>query len=301
MTKFLSVFAVLFAFGANAQTDTLNTFFNFNSTALIQSPNGGYVSGNNGYGDKEKLQAFIPDTNYSILGALVWMGNIKRNAANPSNSKVWLKMRRFDVSPVAAVPFVGGPKEVLDSAWIALDSLRADSVYENGWNYLPFNTPVFAGQPYGISLSFENLEPGDTCAIQHSAEDSVLGAGNSWEVWNGNWRRMIDNWDLNIDFAIFPVIDTTLNLTPSLSEFEFEVYPNPANEKAIIQLAEPIKEKSIHVFVYNLAGIRQNVVVSQKDPYSLELNLDHLSSGSYLVYMESPTEIGLTKLIVQKK
>jgi hypothetical protein len=283
------------------QTDTLTRFFNFNTSGLISSPNGGYVSGNNGYGDKEKLQAFIPDTNYSVLGALVWMGNIKRNAANPENSSVWLKMRRFDASPVANVPFVRGPQEVLDSVSFALDVLQADSTYALGWNYLPFNTPVFAGQPYGLSLSFEDLEPGDTCAIQHSAEDSVLGAGNSWEIWNGNWRRMIDNWDLNIDFAIFPVIDTTLNLTPSISEFEFEVYPNPANEKAFIQLAEPIKEKSIHVFVYNLAGIRQDVVATLKDQYSIELDLDQLSSGAYLVYIESNSEIGLAKLLVQKK
>jgi hypothetical protein len=299
MTKFLSVFAVLFACGANAQTDTLNTFFNFNSTALIQSPNGGYVSGNNGYGDKEKLQAFIPDTNYSVLGALVWMGNIKRNAANPSNSKVWLKMRRFDVSPVATVPFVGGPKEVLDSAWFALDSLRADSVYENGWNYLPFNSPVFAGQPYGISLSFENLEPGDTCAIRHSAEDSVLGAGNSWEVWNGSWRRMIDNWGLNIDFAIFPVIDTTLNAITKLDRMHVDVFPNPAADELSINLPESLLGSEAQIMAYSTDG-KLALKTERLIKYSrTKIDVSSIQSGNYTLIIYCNKWIGSTNVIVQ--
>jgi hypothetical protein len=281
------------------QTDTLTRFFNFNTSGLISSPNGGYISGNNGYGDKEKLQAFIPDTNYSVLGALVWMGNIKRNAANPSNSKVWLKMRRFDVSPVAAVPFVGGPKEVLDSAWFALDSLRADSVYENGWNYLPFNTPVFAGQPYGISLSFENLEPGDTCAIQHSAEDSVLGAGNSWEVWNGNWRRMIDNWDLNIDFAIFPVIDTTLNAITNLDRMHVDVFPNPAADELSINLPESLLGSEARIMAYSTDGklaLKMDRII---DESRIKIDATGMQSGAYTLIIFCENWIGSTKVIVK--
>lgn len=299
MTKFLSVFAVLFAFGASAQTDTLNTFFNFNSTALIQSPNGGYVSGNNGYGDKEKLQTFIPDTNYSVLGALVWLGTIEQNAVNTANSRVWLKMRRFDVSPVATVPFVSGPKEVLDSAWFALDSLRADSTYENGWNYLPFNTPVFAGQPYGISLSFENLEPGDTCAIRHSAEDSVLGAGNSWEIWNGNWRRMIDNWGLNIDFAIFPVIDTTLNAITMLDRMDLDIYPNPTADVLTIVLPETLIGSEVQIMAYSTDGklaLKMDRII---DESRMKIDATCMQSGAYTLIIFCENWIGSTKVIVK--
>ena len=299
MTKFLSVFAVLFAFGASAQTDTLNTFFNFNTTAVIQSPNGGYVSGNNGYGDKEKLQAFIPDTNYSVLGALVWLGTIEQNAVNTANSRVWLKMRRFDVSPVATVPFVSGPKEVLDSAWFALDSLRADSTYENGWNYLPFNTPVFAGQPYGISLSFENLEPGDTCAIQHSAEDSVLGAGNSWEIWNGNWRRMIDNWGLNIDFAIFPVIDTTLNAITMLDRMDLDIYPNPTADVLTIVLPETLIGSEVQIAFYTTDGKLAFVADRLIDECRIKIDMKSLQSGAYSLVIFCKNLIGSTQVIVQ--
>ncbi|MFN5372250.1 MAG: T9SS type A sorting domain-containing protein [Bacteroidia bacterium] len=299
MTKFLSVFAVLFAFGASAQTDTLNTFFNFNSTELIQSPNGGYVSGNNGYGDKEKLQAFIPDTNYSVLGALVWMGNIKRNVANPSNSKVWLKMRRFDVSPVATIPFVGGPKEVLDSVSIALDSLRADSTYEAGWNYIPFNAPVFAGQPYGISLSFENLEPGDTCAIRHSAEDSVLGAGNSWEIWNGSWRRMIDNWGLNIDFAIFPVIDTSLNAITMLDRIDLDIYPNPTADVLNIVLPETVIGGEVQIAAYTTGGQLAFKTDRLIDESRITIDAKSLQSGAYTLVIFCKNWRGCAHVIVK--
>lgn len=299
MTKFLSVFAVLFAIAANAQTDTLNTFFNFNSTDLIQSPNGGYVSGNNGYGDKEKLQAFIPDTNYSVLGALVWLGAIERNDTIMPNSKVWLRMRRFDVSPLASIPFVQGPKEVLDSVSIALDSLRADSSYEMGWNYIPFNTPVFAGQPYGISLSFENLEQGDTVAIQHSTEDSVLGAGNSWEIWNGNWRRMIDNWGLNIDFAIFPVIDTTLNAMTLLDRIDVDIYPNPTANVIYIVLPETSIGSEVQIAAYTTDGklaFKTNRLI---DESSITIDAKSLQSGAYSLVIFSKNWIGCTHMIVK--
>jgi hypothetical protein len=299
MKKFLFNFLMLLPLLAAAQTDTLNSFYNFNATDLIQSPNGGYVSGNNGYGDKEKLQAFIPDTNYSVLGALVWMGNIKRNAANPSNSKVWLKMRRFDVNPVVTVPFVGGPKEVLDSASFALDSLRADTTYENGWNYMPFNTPVFAGQPYGISLSFENLEAGDTCAIQHSAEDSVLGVGNSWEIWNGNWRRMVDNWGLNIDFAIFPVIDTTLNSLLSLNRFEVMLFPNPSSEELTIALPETLIGGRVQISAFATDGKLALTTEEFINECRIKIDTKRLKSGTYSLVIFCKNWIGCAQVIVQ--
>ena len=299
MKKFLFNFLTLLPLLTAAQTDTLNSFFNFNATELIQSPNGGYVSGNNGYGDKEKLQAFIPDTNYSVLGALVWMGAINRNAVNTSNSRVWLKMRRFDVSPVATVPFVSGPKEVLDSASFALDSLRADSTFENAWNYLPFNTPVFAGQPYGISLSFENLEPGDTCAIRHSAEDSVLGAGNSWEIWNGNWRRMVDNWGLNIDFAIFPVIDTTLNSVPTLNRFDVEFFPNPVSDELTVCLPEFLLGADARFSIYAMDGkltFEQEKII---DDSHTKLELSTMKTGRYLFVISCKNWQGYSHVMIQ--
>jgi hypothetical protein len=299
MKRILALLLLAATLPGYCQTDTLNLFFNFNSTELISSPNGGYVSGNNGYGDKEKLQAFIPDTNYSVLGALVWMGNIKRNAANSENSSVWLKMRRFDVSPVATIPFVVGPKDVLDSTSFALDSLRADSTYENGWNYLPFNAPVFAGQPYGLSLSFEDLEPGDTCAIQHCAEDSVLGAGNSWEIWNGNWRRMIDNWGLNIDFAIFPVIDTTLNTVLNLNRINVEIFPNPTADELTITLPEMLIGKEVYIAAYSTDGrlaLKTHRVIEES---RTKIDARRIQSGAYSLVIYCKNWIGCSQLIVQ--
>ncbi len=277
------MFLVLNTLPILAQTDTLNYFFNFNATDLISSPNGGYISGNNGYGDKEKLQVFIPDTNYSVLGAIVWLGAIDRSAVNTSNSRVWLKMRRFDVSPVANIPFVAGPKEVLDSASFSLDSLQADSTYENGWNFLPFNTPVFAGQPYGISLSFENLEPGDTSAIRHSVLDSVLSAGNSWEIWNGSWRRIIDNWGVNVDLAIFPVIDSTLNFVPhGKYVISSLLFPNPGNSPTI--KLDSSKEFDT-LLIMDMFGRIKHISELQVGIDSATLSFPFFSNGLYTIIL----------------
>lgn len=300
MRKFLLLLFLQAGSLLHGQTDTLQSFFNAQQATITASPNGGYVSGTNGYGDKEKLQVFLPEGNYSVLGALVWIAKKEVLSSGAQESKLSLKMRRFDATPTQTIPFYAGPKEVLDSVAFPLSQIQAGLTLEEGLNYLPFANPVFAGQPYGISVSFENMLPEDTLAIMHSAVDSVLAEGQSWEIWNGNWRRIIDNWGLNIDFAIFPVIDSTLNGLHALSLLDFSVYPNPTSHIITLSLES---ESNTHSLCYSICDLNGKIIDSKTLPEfqkKASLDLSYLSSGCYILKVQSDKKMGACPIIITK-
>jgi hypothetical protein len=296
-TVFTAILTAFIGCFLNAQTDTLNSFYKPTGSTVVASPNGGYASGTNGYGDREKLQAFVPTQPYSVLGAIVWFAVKNELSAQPEQSNVWLKLRRHDITAQVTVPFIAGPKETIDSASFSIDNLLAGSTAELGYNYLPFNSPILVSSPYGISISFtEGMQAEDTLAIMHSADDSVITVGQSWETWNGNWRRMIDNWGLNIDFAIFPVIDTTLNGLAAMPSIYFNVYPNPADNQLNISLDQNRGDLQIEVLNVNGQCVLHK---SEKQSVALSsLDISNLSKGLYFLKITSNGHYGVKPFVV---
>ena len=281
---------LLFTFSLNAQTDTLDQFWKQPAdTGILLSPNGGWVSGTNGYGDREKLQAFFNTRSYSVLGALVWIARIDTISGDASASNTWLKLRRLDITTTTTAPFIRGPRETIDSVAFPLSALTAGESPETGLNWLPFTTPVLVNQPFTMGLTvFEGIQ-NDTLALMHSEPDSVGAAGQSWELYNGRFRRMIDSWGLNVDFAIFPVIDTTLNsLNAPLETKKLTVFPNPS-DVCRIQLENSIEPRTIKVI--DLSG---RIVFEQRIPPGMEtmfLELPELSAGLYALIVQDSKSI----------
>jgi hypothetical protein len=296
-TVFTAILITFTGFFLTAQTDTLNSFYKPTGSTVVASPNGGYASGTNGYGDREKLQAFVPTQPYSVLGAIVWFAVKNELSVQPEQSNIWLKLRRHDITTQATAPFIAGPKETIDSVSFSINNLQAGSTAELGYNYLAFNSPVLTSSPYGISISFtEGMQPEDTLAIMHSADDSVIAVGQSWETWNGNWRRMIDNWGLNVDFAIFPVIDTTLNGLASMPSIEFNVYPNPADKQLNISLDQA--KGDVEIEVLNMKG---QIIMHLSDKQSIKLrslDISSLTKGVYFLKITSNSHYGVRPFVV---
>ena len=97
MRYFIFLGFLVFAQNVIAQTDTIIDFFQSNGATLIESPNGGFVSGTNGYGDSEKLQAFYPLRSESVLGAFIWFGSKTYNSLD-IQSRLCLKVKNIDTS-----------------------------------------------------------------------------------------------------------------------------------------------------------------------------------------------------------
>jgi len=74
--KFKSLLIALLIFSA-AKAQIVNDTIGYSTKfdTLYESPNGGFVSGKNGYGDREKLQIYFPAPKpYSIIGCIFLTG-----------------------------------------------------------------------------------------------------------------------------------------------------------------------------------------------------------------------------------
>lgn len=291
-----------YTLAVQAQTDTLDQFWRQASdTGILASPNGGWVSGTNGYGDREKHQAFFNTRTYSVLGAIVWIAKLDTISGNAENSRTWLKLKRLDITTTATAPFIRGPRETIDSVAFPLSTLQAGDSPETGFNWLPFPTPVLVNQPYTMGLTvFDELQ-NDTLALMHSELDSVSASGRSWELYNGRFRRMIDSWGLNIDFAIFPVIDTTLNATNfPVSSFDLRLFPNPTH--SVLHL-DGFPDSTNGAFDVNLYSADGRLLRNQKIQHTggaLTLGVDDLSPGIYLIKLSNAKGWGVKPFVIHR-
>lgn len=302
LNKILVVFFSLILSSGWAQTDTLISFFNPVGETLIESLNGGYLSGSNGFQDSEKLQSFFPSGSYSILGLLVWNGYVVNNSQD-TNSVVSFKIRRLDTTATSAFPFFRGPAETIDSVDIRIEDLVESSSFENGLNYVAFNNPVLVTSPFLAGFNLDGLhrnesgEVVDSFAVRSTAIDSAQLAGFSWEKWNGVYKRIIDSWGVDVDFAVFPVIDTSLNKVSDLKISQIQSFPNPCKDYVTIR----INDKSLYenALIMNINGqvVSQYSVVGVSGDYTI--SLPNLSPGLYTVRLTGKMNYAVSLIIIE--
>jgi hypothetical protein len=289
----------LLSFSSFGQTDSLFSFFNENEATLIPSPNGGYLSGTNGYNDMEKLQLFFPQRSLSVLGVFCWTG-VAANASEDPNSSVVFRIRAFDSTGTSALPF--GPAATLDSVIVSLDNLQTGGSFPDNLQFIPFNQPVLVTGPYMAGFSLERIAANsnafaDTFAVYTTAIDSARQIGYSWEKWQGEYRQIIDTWGVNIDFGIFPVIDTTLNTTLNISSSPVNFYPNPAKNE--INLQDLPKSGKTTIVIRDLSGrlLLSKEEFIQND--SLRLDISGIQSGQYILLVSNNQDIKAGMLFVR--
>lgn len=302
LNKILPVFCCLALNSGWAQTDTLISFFNPMGETLIESPNGGFLSGSNGFQDSEKLQSFFPSGNYSILGLLVWNGYVVNNSQD-TTSVVSFKIRDLDTTATSTFPFFRGPGETIDSVNIRIENLEESSSFENGLNYVAFNSPVLVTSPYLAGFNLDGLyrnEAGeviDSFAVRSTAIDSAQLAGFSWEKWNGVYKRIIDSWGVDVDFAIFPVIDTNLDKLSNLKMNSLTAYPNPCKDYVTVLLEENGKYESALLVNMNGQIVGQYDIDGISGDYTI--SLPDLSSGLYTIRLIGKMNYAVSPIIIE--
>ena len=224
---------------------TLNNFGENDSAALYIANAGGYVAGNNVYGDLAKAE-YYDSTSYNyrnvIKGVYVYFGVAKGSQSNIAFS-IWNDNN-------------GSPGEQIATATKPVSSIVAD-VTNRQYTYVEFITPVTIPGPFYAGVVLPQIA-GDTLAIVTNTEGDTQ-INTAWEEnSNGQWfpYDSDNSWGIALSHAIWPVVgyvSTSIDNFHDKKKPFVKVYPNPASSNVFVDLSNI--ERDAKLYVYNSFGV----------------------------------------------
>lgn len=272
----LSIGVVLTSISLNAQVDTLTEFFTGNPTIYnaATADGGGYVAGNNGYGDLAKMQLFDAThgvtSGGSITNLLLWApikdgtGTFRaviwaNNAGAPGAELGTVTINLATVDTVTANTMIA---EMAVGYNISANFATAVAVPANGSFWAGIVLPTVAGDTIAL---VSTIDPSFTDALTHTGE---FWSDNSFHTFGDP-----NNWGLDIALAIFPVVNFVAGVNENT--ISASVYPNPASDVLNIKLTENATSVSIIGMdgkVISIESVNSNLVA---------VNVSNLVSGVY--------------------
>jgi len=284
--------------------DTLGfTHFFDGTTSLYYVPGGGYVAGNNLYGDKGKAQVFKLDSSLILQEVLLWFGAKEANSGN-SNSKAKIYLRNFDSTGVAAGAVQAtAPGTLIDSAEILVSQIDTSQFLA-----VSFTPGRIIYDDFAIEVDFSTLDAGDTLSLYTNSDGEAGVTQLAWELWNNDsWHSMLQAWNLDIDFAMWPVVDQSTSGIESTRFFQgiklSQSAPNPSAGMTTIEYELQYFNKSVKLEIYDASGRKvYSANAGEQGVGRHQFTLDNrvFSSGAY--YYSLKTDDGrLTKKMVISK
>ncbi len=205
------------------------------SYVVFTVTSGGYVCGNNSYGDLAKANFFNNVGEGNITGMLIDF--VWAVGGNPS-----IEVAVWDNDGSNA------PGNKIGSAMIPLSTIKSD-VSAQQPTFVQFNNPVPVSGSFFAGFYLPTAA-GDTLVVW-SNDDGDTSPGIAWEMWDDNsWYpfNMQPSWGINCALAIFPIIDFSMDV-PELKQGKLlNVYPNPSAGKYYIALEENEIPESLEIF-----------------------------------------------------
>lgn len=259
-------------------------------TGIYASPDSGYVTGNNQYGDLEKAQFYsLSQLGYADTGALqsvLVSFSYKTQNASPEN----IDVRIYGVDSTGAMP---------GNLLATSESLNLSAINTSGYTQFIFNTPVQVGDSFFVSVQLPD-STGDTLVILSTADNCVAHSGWSWEKWsNQTWHSILNSWILNIDLAVFPVV--TLPEVSGISQAtsnEFSLFPNPANSYfTIAQQGNFERIESMSLFD-SQGKLMSEIKPTSNSGSTVNFNCTEFPEGLYTLLIHNAHSYNRVKLLI---
>lgn len=264
-------------------------------TGIYPATDSGYVTGNNQYGDLQKAQFFsLHQMGYSAP-AYVQSVQVKAGHKSTVNGTGVVYVNVYAVDTNGFIP----GELLATSQGLTLGQIDASGV----GNTFSFDQPFVVQDSFFVSVVLP-ISTGDTIAILSTADGCRAYSGWSWEQWsNEAWHSILNSWLVDIDLAIFPVLDLPFNvgIQPEPSNTSSaNVFPNPATGFANIRFYA--NEKGIaEISLYNAMGEllqhqSNNLMVGEHHQI---IDLTGIPNGSYFIKVNIGKEQKVYPLFVQ--
>jgi len=285
-----------------AITDTLDDQFDSATVTVYASPNGGFVSGNSGYNEIGKAQEFDVNASYVVEGFLYWFAYKEQQSLDEDSSALTLTFWKMDSSAS-----IGGvtryvPRSVFASEKLPVQDLDTSVSFASGVNVWMV-TPTLVYINYAVGFTMEDLNIKDTIALYTSSDEDPPIPTLSWEKWNGQWNTIYNNWGLDIDLAVFPLVDmTTAGLEDDyfVEHLKMNLYPNPSDDVLQLEYATE-KTGQVDLVLFDQSGRavhHESYGVQAGGTYRSSVDVSQLSPGIYYVSLGVDKYSRLTKKLV---
>ncbi len=263
---------------------------------ILNSSNGGFVAGTNGYNDQEKAQRIATNTVGKIHSVLVAFGG-KKIVGTADDYNVFI----YNVNPANGAP---AGNSIATSANVSSNNIDTSGQFTK----FSFATPVNYSGPFFASVVVSGGTRNDTIGIFHTGGN--CGGGSAWEKWDtGQWYALNDpqSWGANTDvvFYIFVEVEKTGNIGIDneflLTRNSVKVFPNPANDVLTVSYSLS-KNTKAQFAIYDLTG-RTVLTEELTAPYNglnaKNIRISHLPAGVYTYTVRTHTESVSGKLVVR--
>ncbi len=289
------------------------------------SSNGGYVAGQNGYGDLAKAQKFDPaygitSANGTITHLLLWFGAKEQIAGTAAfTAKIWADNAGVPGTVLGTAPVF--TIDLIDTAAAALSIIGPATAIEGAFNVVAtFGTPIAipANQTFwaGISFTYANgdsaglvtsqdITPGDAPGLTGDFLDAQT---YTFEEWSDNsWWSFNDGtgntWRLDIALAIYPVVDFILGVNENNGNIvSLQNVPNPAVNNTVIHYT--LKEAGdVSISVFDITGkkiLSQSHGVQTAGNHQMKLDVSDLTAGMYFYTLNAGSNKMTSKMTIVK-
>lgn len=179
---------------------------------LYPDMGGGYVSGNNSYGDLAKANEFDYGANSFLTGVLI-------DFAVATSGSTMIEIAAWNNT------VDNNPGDKIASTQISLNDIQQD-VTNNQTTYIPFDVPVMMPPKFYVGVLLPS--GADTVALFTNTDGDTQPA-TAWELWNTNqWYRYDNNtssWGLSVAHAIFPIINSNVGIMANFIADDTQVLP----------------------------------------------------------------------------
>lgn len=291
--------ALIMSVGLNASAQVTDTLgwqrFHEGTPTVYSSPNGGFAFGNNGYGDKVKAQSYSHSESHVLRGALIRFGNVTYTSTNPE-SRIRVTVYANNGRGLGLYGFVDdlAPDSVLAVKDVPLSALPSDDspffVDLSDSNLVFFNR-------FSIGVDLTLLAAGDTVGLLSTADGDGGERQESWEQdASDDWMVVVSpfSWGLDVDFAIFPLVDVNDPAGISGPTLDVSMWPNPSSGP--VRITAPYAAPWM-LTVHNASG--QLVAHGHFQSDRHDVDLSHLSTGLHIVRIQHGQNMVSKRLIIQ--
>jgi PKD repeat protein len=281
--------------GSSGGCDTISNFDLTTSTPTIYTAqSGGYLAGQNGYGDISKADIYTNSTPNTVVDAAIIIFGVGTSSGTgqTANAKVW---------GITS----GLPGTVLGTKTVTYDVIAADVTAQLPTliDFSP-NVSIPVGS-FFVGMNF-GYHAGDTLAIVTN-QDGETVPGTAYEEWSGGagWYAYSDatnSWGLDIAHAIFPILCSSTGVSEVLTPGNaVMVYPNPSStgDFTLIVPQNDIKE-NIVVKVYDMKGsIVFNESIASKGNGTYQFKLNSADKGIYMLEVQTKNGVKTQRISVR--